>query len=167
MSNILLSPEKQRILNLLSNFNNTKKNGRKLLEDLLLELLYCQLKATYRSQQLEKDFGNDHDIIKLEKASALLKRRFAVPPNQKDLSREIGLNEFKLRKGFKTYFGSTVYEYITRLRMEKARQLLCDEKLAISEVATMVGFSHQNNFSIAFKKYFGFPHSRVKPTVGF
>jgi AraC-like DNA-binding protein len=39
----------------------------------------------------------------------------------------------------------------TRLGMEKARKLLVNEQLPISEVSAAVGFSHQNNFSIAFK----------------
>ncbi|WP_255453785.1 helix-turn-helix domain-containing protein [Parapedobacter sp. SGR-10] len=37
-----------------------------------------------------------------------------------------------------------------------------EEQMSISEVTSYVGFSHQNNFSIAFKKYFGLPPSELK-----
>ncbi|MEJ5053871.1 helix-turn-helix transcriptional regulator [Sphingobacterium sp. MYb382] len=127
----------------------------------ILELLMYQLEQLGGNGQ-EQELIKGDDILKLEQARELLKQRYAAPPTQKDLSRAVGLNEFKLRRGFKEYFGITVYDFITRLRMEKARKLLIEEQLPIAEVSSFVGFSHQNNFSIAFKKYFGLPPSEFK-----
>ena len=72
------------------------------------------------------------------------------------------LNEFKLRSGFKQYFGSTIYDYITRLRMEVARKLIVQESKNMYEVGIEVGFKHQASFTNAFKKYYGILPSEVR-----
>lgn len=45
------------------------------------------------------------------------------------------LNEFKLKQGFKAYYGTTVYGYITRLRMETAKKMILYDRKSIGEVA--------------------------------
>lgn len=153
--------EMRRVIDDMVNCQQEGELKRIHTEARILELLMYQLEQLGGREQ-EHELIKGDDIFKLEQARDVLKERFSVPPTQKELSREVGLNEFKLRRGFKEYFGITVYDYITRLRMEKARQLLLEELLSISEVSAIVGFSHQNNFSIAFKKYFGLPPSELK-----
>lgn len=153
--------EMRRVIDDMINCRQTGELKRMHTEARILELLMYQLEQLGGNGQ-EQELIKGDDIFKLEQAREVLKLRYAAPPTQKDLSREVGLNEFKLRRGFKEYFGITVYDFITRLRMEKARRLLLDEQMSISEVTSLVGFSHQNNFSIAFKKYFGMPPSELK-----
>ncbi|WP_437921306.1 helix-turn-helix transcriptional regulator [Sphingobacterium sp. LRF_L2] len=153
--------EMRRVIDDMINCRQQGELKRMHTEARILELLMYQLEQLGGNGQ-EQELIKGNDIFKLEEARELLKNRYVSPPTQKDLSRAVGLNEFKLRRGFKEYFGITVYDYITRLRMEKARHLLLKEHMPISEVSNSVGFSHQNNFSIAFKKYFGLPPSELK-----
>lgn len=68
-----------------------------------------------------------------------------------------------MRTGFKKYFGTTIYDFVTRMRMVEARRLITEEKKNnMYEVGTMVGFKHQASFTNAFKRYYGFPPSEVK-----
>ena len=46
-------------------------------------------------------------------------------------------------------------EYITRKRMEKARNLLRDTSLPVGEIASAVGYRDQNYFSLTFRKFSG------------
>lgn len=94
---------------------------------------------------------NDDDIERLELARQILEQRIANPPTQKELATEVLMSESKLRKDFKEYFSVTIHDYLTRLRMEKARSYLLEERLSVYEVALLTGFGHQNNFSSAFK----------------
>lgn len=153
--------EMRRIIDDIVNCRQEGEFKRIHTEAHILELLMYQLEQLGGKGQ-EQELIKGDDIFKLEQAREILQDRYTSPPTQKGLSREVGLNEFKLRRGFKEYFGITVYDFITRLRMEKAKKLLMDEQLSISEVTQLVGFSHQNNFSIAFKKYFGVPPSELK-----
>jgi len=86
----------------------------------------------------------------------------ANPPNQKDLAQEVFMSESKLRKDFKEYFSVTLHDYLIRIRMEKARILLLEEKISVYGVAIHIGYGHQNNFSSAFKKYYGISPVELK-----
>ncbi len=66
-----------------------------------------------------------------------------------------GTNEFKLKKGFKQIFGSTIFEHITNLRMQKAKEILLDGQMNIIEACNMVGYSNPSHFSKNFKMQFG------------
>lgn len=128
----------------------------------MLELIMYQLEQFSQSMDDEEDVLRDEDITKLEAARGILEEQFRQPPTQKQLSKMILLNEFKLRSGFKKYYGSTIYDYITRLRMEEARKLIVKEKKNMYEVGMLVGFKHQASFTKSFKKYYGITPSDVK-----
>ncbi|HKM07392.1 MAG TPA: helix-turn-helix transcriptional regulator, partial [Sphaerochaeta sp.] len=67
----------------------------------------------------------------------------------------IGLNTKYFSQLCKSYFGSTFLEYLTSIRMEKAKELLLTGKYSIKEVAEMTSFSDGNYFSRVFKQAFG------------
>lgn len=56
---------------------------------------------------------------------------------------------------FREGMGVSPHEYLTRIRIEKAAQLLSNSDLSIAEVAEQTGFSGQNYFSRSFKRYTG------------
>jgi AraC-like DNA-binding protein len=84
---------------------------------------------------------------------------FASDLSLRSLSRTFGLNEFKLKKGFKALFQTTVFDHIHTRRMEHARNLLAEQRMYVHQVANLVGYKNANHFSTAFKRTFG-----VKPT---
>lgn len=59
-----------------------------------------------------------------------------------------------LSKFFKKEFGFGIYEYVLKLRMERARELLSDPSLQIKDIAERLGYSNNNYFSKAFKSYY-------------
>jgi two-component system response regulator YesN len=60
-----------------------------------------------------------------------------------------------LKKIFKADRHIPIHEYIVRKRMQFARQLLRQNELSISEIASITGYAELSNFSRDFKKYFG------------
>ncbi|MBE9586201.1 helix-turn-helix transcriptional regulator [Mucilaginibacter sp. JRF] len=128
----------------------------------VLELIMYQLEQFSNTSNEDKYTFKDDDIVKLEQACEILEQQFVEPPTQKELSKMVFLNEFKLRSGFKRYYGTTIYDYITGLRMKQARKLIIEEKRNMYEVGTMVGFKHQASFTHAFKKYYGILPSEIK-----
>ena len=81
----------------------------------------------------------------------------------KDINLSLMSNKFNLSYSyfsriFKMYAGVSFTQYILKVRMEKAKELLVTSpNLKIKEVALMVGYDYDNvqNFTRAFKKYFG------------
>ncbi len=77
----------------------------------------------------------------------------SAPPTIEQLSREVGLNQLKLKQGFKTLFGTSIYAMFQKHRMEQARLLL--KKYNVTEVAMTMGYSNISHFSAAYRKQFG------------
>lgn len=74
----------------------------------------------------------------------------------------VGINQTKLKSGFKQLFGTTVFGYLTDIRMEKARLLILSEKKNVGEVADLVGYQHPHHFAAAFKRKFGYSPGKLK-----
>jgi len=72
-----------------------------------------------------------------------------------DISRFLEMSPSYLSKTFKSEIGETFTEYLTKLRMNKALQLLDDTNLKVYEIAQEVGYNDQTHFSKAFKKQYG------------
>lgn len=69
--------------------------------------------------------------------------------------KQTGLNLFKLKRGFKSLFGKTVFAFIRQERMKIAKQLLDDKKITVLEAAIKVGYSNPSHFASAFRKEYG------------
>jgi AraC-like DNA-binding protein len=85
-----------------------------------------------------------------------------------NLQRRVSLDEFaavaKLSKShfihlFKTETGLPPGEYLIRLRIEKARDLLTAGSFSVKEVMALVGYGAKTNFAHLFRRYYGFPPS--------
>lgn len=82
-------------------------------------------------------------------------RDYALPITLKQCAMLLGLNPAYLCNLFSHHVGLPFKSYLTEVRMEKARELLGDCRLNISEVGAAVGYASENRFRIAFKKVTG------------
>ena len=95
------------------------------------------------------------DREKIEKARDILLEQLDAPITIRDLARRVAMNECYLKKGFKAMYGTTIYDYFQKERMEKAKNLLYERGMSVSEVAILMGYSCISHFSTAFKKHTG------------
>jgi YesN/AraC family two-component response regulator len=72
-----------------------------------------------------------------------------------DAAQLVHLNPFYLSKFFKEKTGENYSDYLLKVRMNKAAELLNNIALKTYEVSEMVGYSNPKNFTRSFKKYFG------------
>jgi AraC-like DNA-binding protein len=84
-----------------------------------------------------------------------LAQHFVAPPTIPQLARMVGINQTKLKAGFKELLGMTIHHYILQRRMELASELLLTRAHNVTEIAYLVGYEYPTNFTYAFKKYFG------------
>ena len=59
-----------------------------------------------------------------------------------------------ISRHFKNKYNHGIYEYVLRVRMQKAAELLKDESIKIQDIGLKVGFADNNHFSKAFKNYY-------------
>lgn len=71
------------------------------------------------------------------------------------LADRLGISPRQLYRKLSAISGTTVSEFILRVRMNKAAELLSDWQQNVSEIATSVGYTEASNFSRAFRKHFG------------
>ncbi|MEM6612988.1 MAG: AraC family transcriptional regulator, partial [Cyanobacteria bacterium P01_C01_bin.72] len=77
------------------------------------------------------------------------------PPSLIELARQVGLNDFKLKRGFREEFGQSAFKYLHDYRLEQAKHLLAQGEMKVQEVALRVGFESRSYFAIAFRKKYG------------
>lgn len=72
-----------------------------------------------------------------------------------EIAREAGMSVNSLQRAFRGAFGTTVFEYVRRRKLELARDGLASEGLSIAQAAYVAGYGSPANFSTAFKRAFG------------
>ena len=77
------------------------------------------------------------------------------PLHLTQLCRMTGINEYKLKKGFRQLFSSTPVGYLLERKMSQAKKLLLEPDSTVYGVAYTLGYQHVSNFCIEFKKRFG------------
>lgn len=145
--------------NVIHDIRNCQREGefkRMYLEAKVLELLLLQ----FEQLQLKTENPSLNNILKkneetkIHQAREILEADIQNPPNIKNLSKLVSLNEFKLKNGFKACYNTTIHQYLIRLRMMKAKELLNNKNYSIGEIATIVGYKNPAHFSKAFKNFY-------------
>jgi AraC-like DNA-binding protein len=95
-----------------------------------------------------------YDVPAIELARSIIDRDPVAHIHIPMLADKAGINEFKLKVGFRELFQTSPYQYRLRLCLEKAKVLLEDTDDTIDQIASKVGFDTYNGFSTAFKKAF-------------
>ncbi len=82
----------------------------------------------------------------------------------KDLCDKFFLSKVSLCKKFKNVMNCSIMEYVSRMRLSKAKLLLRDTNKSIEEIAVECGFSSANYFGLIFKKEVGLSPLNYKKT---
>jgi YesN/AraC family two-component response regulator len=100
-----------------------------------------------------------HSTSKITIVKEYIRHNYYRDLSLKSVSEYIHVSESYLSRLFSTT-GETFISYLTKIRIEKAKELLKNETLTIQEVSETVGYANQEHFSRIFKKYTG--HSPIK-----
>ncbi|HEX8014403.1 MAG TPA: AraC family transcriptional regulator, partial [Flavobacterium sp.] len=77
-------------------------------------------------------------------------------PSIKELARQFGTNDFKLKDGFRHFFHTSIYKFYTEQRLKRAYLMIEQTDIPLKNISFMNGFNSYPNFSKSFKKQFGF-----------
>lgn len=128
--------------------------GSNLLMDKLTEVMLIQLIRTEFTQENETNFSRalfDNHI------SAALKFIHSDPARSwtlESLSSEIGMSRTSLANRFKELVGTTMYDYLTKIRLQKACNLLKTTSLPVYSIAEKSGYQSEISFNKVFKQHF-------------
>ncbi len=125
------------------------------LESKSMEMLVLALDQMHDSKNTHSIKLHSDDIDRIHEARRILLEEMENPPSLVKLAQRAGLNDRKLKEGFKQVFGTTVFGYLHEQRLQEAKRLLQETNLSIAEVAYAVGFANRGYFAAAFRKQFG------------
>lgn len=137
---------------------------RLFLESAALALLASQCEARANETSGERWSGRELDRKHLMKARSVLEGNLVQPPSIAALARIVGMNEFKLKRDFKQLFGTTIFGYVRKRRMELAAMEL-HAGLPVAQAAAAVGYQCPRCFADAFRRHFGTLPSEVSRSV--
>ena len=149
-----ITPAMWRLIREIKNSDVQGPMYKLWIQSKVLELIALQFDQLRKPEGLPGNIRHD-DAEKLYQLKTYLDANFLSDLSLNQLSRECLLNEFKVKSGFKQLFGSSVFNYLKKVRMEYAANLLRNPSMSVDEVADALGYEHAQHFSTAFKNFMG------------
>ncbi len=140
-----------------------KNSGYKLAMKGKFYELIAYLLRNYVAQNLS-DRENTSRMKNLGRLNTVLKHiqeNYTEPISNRELADVIHISEYRFCHLFKESMGKSPLSYINEVRLKKAYQLLEQKEMTVYQVAAAVGFQDYNNFGRLFRKYYGFPPTKV------
>ena len=112
------------------------------------------------------DYAKAHHSDVLYKAMQYVKANYREKITLDDVASAIYLSRSYLCKVFKDEMGETLFSYINRIRVEKAKTLILDDSISIADVGGMCGFNDQSYFTKVFKSQTGVSPKKYRERRG-
>jgi AraC-like DNA-binding protein len=119
------------------------------------ELLYQILQNAFKRKPTELSY-TPWEVAKIHDARTILESYIPKkPPTIKSLAKQVALNEFKLKAGFRQYFNVSIFEWLMEQKMQYAKHLLLNTNKPVKDICVLVGYPRTTNFITAFRRRFG------------
>jgi len=127
------------------------------LEGKTLELLTYSFSQFFSPDIVLKKSSrfSDEKINQIHLAKELIGKDLQSPPGLQELAREVGLSHATLNQCFRDLYGTTIFGYLRELRLDRAKALLEEGGMNVTEVAYEVGYSSLSHFAKSFKQHHG------------
>ena len=120
----------------------------------IMKLLAEYLTGTNRA------FSSNNELSKLIKE--YINRNYSSKITLEVLSKKFGYCNATLMKTFKSKYNTTIMDYLNKVRIEKAAELVKTSPYSFAQISSKCGFYDQNYFSKTFKKYYKMSPSEYK-----
>lgn len=126
---------------------------------------YAESASTFLAAHLVKHYATKQWVFqkytgglssdKLRQAIDYIQAHLAENLSLEAIATEVGMSRFYFCRLFKQSIGITPYQYLIKCRIDRAKVLLRQRKLGITDIAVEVGFSNQSHFTKHFKRIVG------------
>ncbi len=133
------------------------KNGARYLRNLLSALCEYYINNYSDYRDLAKAGGAGSSRVKSEDVNSIenfILENVDEALSVEDLAAELNMSKFYFLREFKKASGFTPHQFLVRVKMKRAAELLAGSALPLSEVALRLGFGDQSHFSRVFKSHF-------------
>ncbi|WP_163537428.1 response regulator [Gracilibacillus sp. YIM 98692] len=121
--------------------------------ELMMEKAKQEISHMIETVQGSRNLGSRQNILK---AVEYMKKNYALEElSLQEAANYVGVSESYFSRSFKEEMNISFIKYLIKLRLAKAKEMIQDSDLKITDIAFKVGFSDYPHFSKSFKKYYG------------
>ncbi len=153
------------VLRLLSVLRSPKESGvlgKGLVYELLFRIMCGENAAVLYALAMKNT-----NVAKIEKALKLIHSSYNSAMNVDSLAALVNMSPSSFHRAFNDVTASSPIQYIKKIRLNKARDMLLEQRVRVSEAAIHVGYESAAQFSREFKRYFGNSPSECMNNVSF
>jgi YesN/AraC family two-component response regulator len=136
---------------------------KKLLE--IRQQLYQRYSTAIEISETKNPAIQKEDTFMLKLRDILVHNLHNEEYGIREICREMGVSRAQLYRKFNALTNISVSRYIKSLKLNRAKELLLNEDLNVSDVAYQVGFKNLSHFSTSFYKEFGYRPSEKKSNI--
>lgn len=150
----------RRLSNLIleEHFSEERKDTNLVIKSLFLSLL-VHIKRMYErnadSEDKDTDFDERNSSYVLNLLLSHIDNNYYLDLKLSSLAEQVNMSPVYISSLFKKNFGFTFKEYLLKLRIDKATQLLKETKDTVENIAYKCGFKSSNHFCKTFKRFVG------------
>ena len=144
----ILTPEVKSHLEIVLGYPIVSENVRDLTDELW-------------EKMAGRDMGIRTDEELIVRICRYVRQNYMADVSLDRLAENFNITPAYLSRFFREKTGEKYIDYVTEVRMEKARELLDTRQYTVKEVSRMVGYLSEKHFSRNFKKYFGENPSQI------
>lgn len=148
-----------RLLNILQS-----KEESKILGESLLKELFYRIAVGENSNFLHKMFLDNNNEAKIARALKIIHTLCETNLDIPNLARQEDMSVSSFHTHFKKVTSHTPLQYIKKIRLNKAKDLIAKHHYQVVDAAYEMGYDSASQFSRDFKSYFGYPPKDVKPS---
>lgn len=134
------------------------------MESIAYQILLQQISQFLDDQKQEKNRTvlRHSEVDAVAKAAEYIHNNLSTYKSIRHLTRITGLNPAKLQDGFKYLYDKTINQYVYKVRLDLAKDLLTNTDDSISEIVYKIGLSSKSYFSRIFKEEYGMQPSTFR-----
>ena len=131
--------------------------GSRMMLDSVSLAVTVRMLRTWSSLSEGTDLNNASGLAPWQQKRAIehIQSRYCENLSIADLAAEARLSPYHFIRSFKRSVGAPPHQYLTRVRLERARVLLETTNLAITEVAFEIGYHSPGHFARLFRRSYG------------
>lgn len=96
------------------------------------------------------------NLAKIDKALKQIHEKYPEPIDVNGLAGVVNMSASAFHRAFKDVTSSSPIQYLKKVRLNNAKNMLLERKMRVNEAATVVGYESPSQFSREFKRYFGY-----------
>lgn len=118
-------------------------------------IAYQFIMELYRSNTVSIEMSNEKYGEQIHRVVEYINNNYYLQLSLEDLAASALMSKFHFNRIFTKLVGTTPWNYLTKIRLEKSVQIMLTGNQSIDEISKLVGFSGENYFCKVFRKYLG------------